>query len=164
MEKLEFYDQDKKIMSMGFHFDEFVWTFYGSEPINVQKDSYLYEPLEYIMNQDYVFYDNDLGCYKDENKLVWYSDCYYNPDDKYSVMDVNRMTIERKDDSFSISCVKPLDEVFSRLNCTYVIAFSPSGNGKLVKNKLTNTNLQDDIVNHIYFGLLEKNKRLIRQK
>ena len=164
MEKLEFYDKNKIIMSMGFHYDEFVWTFYERDAINVQKDSYLYEPLEYIMNQDYVFYDNDLRCFKDENKLVWFSDCYYDPDDEYSVKNVNYMTIERKDDSFEISCVKPLEEEFGGLDYPYVIIFSPAGNGKYAKNIKTGTNLQDDIVNHIYFRLLEKNRKLIRKK
>ena len=35
--KVIIYDNDKKVLEMGFIFDEFVYTFYTNEPIIIDK-------------------------------------------------------------------------------------------------------------------------------
>ena len=155
-----FYDNDKLVMSMGYQFDEFVWAFY--DKIMVTKEDELYEPLCYIMSQNYQFVNDDLECSKTDDKLVWYSDCYYNPDDQFSIMNVSYLTIERHEDCFNLYCTKPLDKILGKLDSNYVIVFSPAGNGKYARNIDKSTNLQDDIIINVYQSLLHK--KLIRKK
>ena len=114
------------------------------------------------MNNYYDFGDEILQNYKDSNKLIWHSDCYYNPDDKWSIASVSCLNIERNDNCFKIWCTKKLDEIIDRPYKTYGICFSPAGNGKYSKNLATGLTLQDDFVIHIYQPLLNKNKALKR--
>ena len=99
---------------------------------------------------------------KDSHKLIWHSDCYYNPDDEWSIASVSCLNIERNDFCFKIWCTKKLDEMLDRPYRTYGICFSPAGNGKYSKNLNTGLTLQDDFVTHIYQPLLNKNKVLKR--
>ena len=107
--------------------------------------------------------DELLKSYKDKNKLIWYSDCYYNPDDVWSVESVSCLNIERKDNYFNIWCTKKLDERINRSHKTYSIAFSPLMNGVFTRNINTGLTLQDDVVTMIYQTLL-KNKTKVLKK
>ena len=153
-------DNDCEIMNMDHSIDECTWYFYSDDVILVTPDMELYSVLDNFMNQEYIFPNDTLLNYKDKNKLVWYSDCYYNPDDEWSIASVSCLNIEKIDEGFKIWCTKKLDEKINRVNKTYCICFSPSGNGNYNRNLKTGYTLQDDFVRMVYQPLLQKAKVL----
>ena len=160
---IHFYDdENNEIMYIDHSTDECIWYFHSDNIINVTADMELYNLLYIFMNNYYDFGDEILQNYKDSNKLIWHSDCYYNPDDKWSIASVSCLNIERNDNCFKIWCTKKLDEMIDRPHKTYGICFSPAGNGKYSKNLATGLTLQDDFVIYIYQPLLNKNKVLKR--
>ena len=160
---IHFYDdENNEIMYIDHSTDECIWYFHSDNIINVTADMELYNLLYIFMNNYYDFGDDILQNYKDSNKLIWHSDCYYNPDDKWSIASVSCLNIERNDNCFKIWCTKKLDEIIDRPYKTYGICFSPAGNGKYSKNLATGLTLQDDFVIYIYQPLLNKNKVLKR--
>jgi len=160
---IHFYDdKNNEIMYIDHSTDECIWYFHSDSIINVTADMELYNLLHSFMNNYYDFNDEILPNYKDSNKLIWYSDCYYNPDDEWSIASVSCLNIERNNNCFKIWCTKKLDEMIDRSYKTYGICFSPAGNGKYSKNLDTSLTLQDDFVIHIYQPLLNKNKVLKR--
>lgn len=152
-------DNDNEIMYLDHSYDECIWYF-DTEKVIVNPGDDLYEGIDLLMSQSYVFGNEVLKTSKTKDKLVWFSDCYYDPDDSWSVDSVSCLTIEKKDDSYEISCNKKLDEVINRANKTYCIAFSPAGNGKFSRNIESGLSLQDDFVIMVYRPLLEKSKVL----
>ena len=158
--KISFYDDsDNETMYIDYSSDECVWYFNSSEVATITEDSALFEPIKNIMLQQYEFDNNEvLHSYKDDNKLVWYSDCYYNPDDEWSINSVSYLTIEFIDGVYKLKCTKPLDEIIDRKNKSYVIGFSPLGNGRYAKNIETGLTLQDDFVLQVYQKLLKNEK------
>lgn len=162
---IHFYDnENSEIMYIEHCVDDCIWYFNSENIINVTEDMELYNLLEKFMNQNYKFNDEVLINFKDKNKLIWYSDCYYNPCDEWSTHSVSCLNIERKDKSFKIWCTKKLDEIIDRPHKTYGISFSPAGNGKFSKNLNTGKTLQDDFINYIYQQLLVENKILKKLK
>ena len=160
---IHFYDdENNEIMYIDHSTDECIWYFHSDNIINVTADMELYNLLYIFMNNYYDFGDDILQNYKDSNKLIWHSDCYYNPDDKWSIASVSCLNIERNDNCFKIWCTKKLDEMLDRPHKTYGICFSPAGNGKYSKNLNTGLTLQDDFVTCIYQPLLNKSKVLKR--
>ena len=160
---IHFYDdENNEIMYIDHSTDECIWYFHSDNIINVTADMELYNLLYIFMNNYYDFGDEILQNYKDSNKLIWHSDCYYNPDDKWSIASVSCLNIERNDNCFKIWCTKKIDEIIDRPYKTYGICFSPAGNGKYSKNLATGLTLQDDFVIYIYQPLLNKNKVLKR--
>jgi len=156
-----FYDDaNNEIMYIDHSADECIWYFQSESIINITEDMELYNLLNDFMKNCYHFGDDILPSYKDRNKLIWYSDCYYNPDDEWSIASVSCLNIERKDKSFRIKCTKKIDELIDRTYKSYGICFSPAGNGKYSKNLNTGLTLQDDFVTYIYQPLLNKNKIL----
>lgn len=154
---VHFYDDnDCEIMYIDHSVDDCMWYFYSNNIINITQDMELYNMLDNFMQQNYVFSDDVLPSYKDNNKLIWYSDCHYNPDDEWSVISVSCLNIERKDGSFNIWCTKRLDEKINTPNKSYGICFSPCGNGRYSRNVNTGATLQDDFVVLIYQPLLSK--------
>jgi len=159
--KVKFINEDKNemVMYIDYSTDECIWFFSDSDEVTITSDMELFDLLKNLMLQQYVFSDSEvLKCYKDDNKLVWYSDCYYNPDDEWSKNSISYLTIKYLNDCFKIKCKKPLDEVINRKNKFHVIAFSTSGNGKFAKNVKSGLTLQDDFVIMIYQQLIQKNK------
>ena len=65
---------------------------------------------------------------------------------------------EYLDETFTLKCTKPLDNMFDRSEKSHVIAFSPLGNGKYTKNIESGLTLQDDFVIMVYQELLKKEK------
>ena len=156
-----FYDNDELTMYIDYSMDECVWCFNTDKIIKITKDMELYWLLDSFMNEDYIFGDDEiLKCYKDKNKLVWYSDCYYDPDNEMSISMVSKLNVERKDGYFNIWCTKELDKIINRNTKTYVVSFSPSFNGRYTRNINSGLTLQDDFVILIYLKLLSKNKVL----
>jgi len=156
-----FYDEENnELMYMDHSTDDCVWYFHSGSIITVTNDMELYNLLDSFMNHYYEFNDEVLPNYKDNNKLIWYSDCYYNPDNEWSIASVSCLNIERNDSCFKIWCTKKIDKLIDRPHKSYGICFSPAGNGKYSKNLNTGLTLQDDFVTHIYQPLLNKNKLL----
>lgn len=158
--RVEFYDNNNnEIMYMDYSIDEGIWYFSDDNIITINKEMELFECLMYLMNQQYTF-SNDavLRSSKEDNKIVWYSDCYYNPDDEWSIKSVSYLTIEYADNIFRLQCVKPLDEVIDRNQKFHCIGFSPCGNGQYAKNNLNGLTLQDDFIFGVYHKLLKQEK------
>jgi len=156
---INFYDdKDCVIMYIDYSTDDCIWFFNSDRIINITPDMELYSVLDNFMNNTYEFNDDVLINYKDENRLIWYSDCYCNPDDIWSVSSVSCLNIQRKNDGFNVWCTKKLYERVNRAQKTFGICFSPAGNGKYSKNLSTGLTLQDDFVSNVYRVLLEKNK------
>lgn len=153
-------DNEREIMYIDHSTDECIWFFNSEQVIKLTKESELYELINNLMNNNYLFQNEDLQNYKDETTLTWYSDCYYNPDDEWSLASVSCLNIKKQDDCIYIWPTKKLDELIDRKHKTYGICFSPAGNGKYSKNVNTGTFLQDDFITMVYQKLLEKNKVL----
>ena len=163
--KITFYIDDDEKMVMDFYSDEFIWLFKDSNVVSITKDMELYSLFNYILNQDYNFSnDTILKDYKDKDTLIWYSDCYYNPDDEWSKNNVSFLTIKKVNDEFQVFCTKTLDDIINRKNENHTICFSTAGNGKHAININTGTTLQDDIVINIYQYLLSNNKLSRKRK
>ncbi len=159
--RIEFFsnETDEIVMYIDYPIDECIWCFSNSDEIYLSKSEELFELIKELMSQQYIFNDNAvLKSYKDNNKLVWYSDCYYNPDDEWSRNSVSYLTIIYEDNAIRLKCTKLLDEMIERKDKSHVIAFSPSGNGKFAKNINTGMTLQDDFVINVYQELLKKEK------
>ena len=158
--KISFYDNSNTaIMYIDYLADECVWYFNNNEVITITEDMELFELLKSIMSQQYKFNDDKiLKSYKSNNKLIWYSDCYYNPDDEWSRNSVSYLTIEYIDGVFKLKCTKPLDNMIDIKEKSHVIAFSPFGNGKYTKNIDSGLTLQDDFVIMVYQELLKREK------
>ena len=158
--KISFFDNsDNEIMYIDYSTDECIWYFNSSEVITITKDMDLFELLRTLMLQQYEFDNTEvLHNHKDNNNLVWYSDCYYNPDDEWSIKNVSYLTIEYVDGVFKLKCTKPLDEIINRKSKSHIIGFSPLGNGRYAKNIKTGLTLQDDFVQNVYQKLLKKEK------
>ena len=150
--KVSFYDDSNtEIMFIDYPGDECIWCFNNSDVITITSDIDLYYPLIDIMSQEYIFDDTDiLKSYKSNNKLVWYSDCYYNPDDEWSRNSVSYLTIEFVNGVFQLKCTKPIYSIIDRQNEFHVIGFSPLGNGKHAMNISTGLTIQDDFVIKVY--------------
>ena len=159
--RIEFWNEEtnEMIMYIDYPTDECIWYFSSSEVITITKDMDLFELLKNIMSQQYDFSDSEvLKSYKNNNSLVWYSDCYYNPDDEWSRNSVSYLTIEFVNDAFKLKCTKPLDDMIDRETKSHVIGFSPLGNGKYAKNIKLGLTLQDDFVQMVYQNLLKNDK------
>ena len=151
-------DTNEMVMYIDYPTDECIWYFNNSELITITKDMDLFELLKNIISQQYKFNEDEiLKSYKSDDKLIWYSDCYFNPDDEWSRNSVSYLTIEYIDGVFKLKCTKPLDEIIDRKEKSHVIVFSPLGNGRHAKN-IDGLTLQDDFVIMVYQELFKKNK------
>ena len=155
-----FYNNDGvEIMYIDYSTDECIWHFSSSDVIEITSDNVLYPMLVQFMNQNYIFFNEVLENKKEENKLLWFSDCYFNPDDAYSVASVSSLNIEYKDDIFYVWCNKELDKKIKRPNQYHSICFSPCGNGQYSRNIDTGLTLQDDFVSIVYHSLISLMKK-----
>lgn len=150
-----FYDDtDKELMRMGYVGADFVWSFSTNDTIRIGETNDLYKGLEYIMKQDYDFNSEELKCFKDDKKLIWYSDCAYNPNKPDELKSISYLTVEKDEESFKISCTKPIDRIIKRTNSFHAIGFGPLGNGRYARNSDNGKNFQDEIVDHLYLNLI----------
>ena len=153
-------DKGEKLMHIDYSSDECIWYFYSDKVIKVTENMELYNLLDDLFQENYKFQGYPLIDYKDDKKLCWYSDCYYDPDNLWQVASVSCLNIEREENYFKIWCSKKLDEMIERKDKTYGICFSPLGNGKYNRNTKTGLTFQDDFVIKIYQKLLNKDKTL----
>lgn len=149
------------VLEQQFHADEFIWVVRSKEPIILQREGNetFFDELNEIMNNDYIF-QKGVPSQKNENKLIWFSDQYCDLEDEDSVKRINRLVIEKLEETFRISVHNPFLEEMNIKKSIYIIAFSPLYNGYFTRNTKTNLTLQDDMA-VIYQKLLyERGRRL----
>lgn len=161
---IEFYDDNNLIIKIGFISDELVLQVLSDSIININAESELYGCLNDIFNQNYDFGENYLGDVKNEKKLIWHSDCYFNPEYDYSIKRISCLNIIFEEKIFKVWCNNPINELFNKKNNYFCICFSPNGNGRYARNIESNMSLQDDFVFKIYNKLKEKTnvKKLVK--
>ena len=154
-------ENDELVLEQQFHADEFIWVVRSKEPIILQREGNetFFDELNEIMNNDYIF-QKGVPSQKSENKLIWFSDQYCDLEDEDSVKRINRLVIEKLEETFRISVHNPFLEEMNIKKSIYIIAFSPLYNGYFTRNTKTNLTLQDDMA-VIYQKLLyERGRRL----
>lgn len=156
-------DNDSLIMYIDHSVDDCIWFFNTDNVITIIEDMELYNLLDNFMNQNYEFSNGILKNYKDDNKLIWYSDRYYNPDDDFDIASVSCLNIIKENNCFKIWCTQKLDEIIDRTDKTYGIGFAPAGNGIYSKNINTNLTLQDDFIQMIYHPLLKTKNKVLKK-
>lgn len=146
--RLSFMKEDSPIMELSWFFDEFIWMINSGEPIIITEDidKVFYDNLCQLMSNNYKFYIDNKLSFKKDNKLQWLSDQCVDLDDELETDRINRLVIERIDNSFIISVDNPFLNRLGIRRDSFTISFSPAGNGYMVKNVDTDTNLQDDVV------------------
>lgn len=151
-------DGDIQIFSMGFFFDEFIWSFKVNGPVVITRniDSLFYDNLDLIMSGNYSFENNGLSSLSN-GKLIWFSDQMCDFEDKDATDRISRLVIERKDESFKISMINPFYEEYG-INRERTVAFSSMGNGYHTRNIVTGSTFQDDIVINLFWNSLNRNK------
>lgn len=154
-----FYDErNQEVMYIDYSRDECIIGVNTDEKIIVDSDTELYSLLEKLMQQKYIFKNDVLINSKTDTTITWHSDCYYNPDDEFSVASVSCLNIAKKNNHIEIWCTKKSDEIFGKKTKSYVVAFSPCGNGQYSRNIETGLTFQDDFVIMIYYNLKNKSK------
>lgn len=133
------------------------FTFFGdvtkNDPLVLsgREDKVFYKNLDWFMKQSYRFGQH--YSYKRDNLLNWVSDCCYIIDipntlciSDYSMFkdttDTPKLIIQKTPNSIIMGYSKPISK---DTNGT-VVGFSPAGNGQNVRNEVTNSTLQDDMV------------------
>lgn len=144
---LLFTHEDKVVMELKWFHDEFMWLVCEeSIVITRESDEVFYMQLNALMNNDYQFFIDSKLSNKSDNRIEWLSDQYCDLEDKDSTDKVNRLIIERVNETFVIKIENPYLKENGINRSSYAVAFSPAGNGYMVKNIETGTNFQDDIV------------------
>ena len=156
-------DNDNEIMHIDFKTDDCIWFFESDKKLTITKDMELHSLLSDFMAQEYSFQDSLLRSSKNDSSLIWYSDCYYNPEDEWSVDSVSCLHIEKVGENFDIWCTKELDKKFTRPNKTYGVCFSPCGNGIYTRNNKTGMTLQTEFVTMIYQPLMFRPKQFTKK-
>ena len=114
------------VLEQQYHADEFIWVVRSKEPIILQREGNetFFDELNEIMNNDYIF-QKGVPSQKNENKLIWFSDQYCDLEDEDSVKRINRLVIEKLEETFRISVHNPFLEEMNIKKSIYIIAFSP---------------------------------------
>ncbi|MBQ8192719.1 MAG: hypothetical protein IJZ46_01430 [Bacilli bacterium] len=165
-EKLYLIDNDKVLLETGRIGAEFVIHLYVNYPIVITKklDEYLYINLKELLENKYVFFNNQLS-YQIDNKIVWFSDCYCDIEDSEESDRVSRLIIEYIDVQIQISYTNPFYEKYN-IDRDAIIAFSPAGNGFYSRNINTGLTFQDDVAIAFYKTLVEdyvKSKKKVKK-
>lgn len=137
------------ILEMKFISDEFVVIINTDDKITITKelDPYFYNHLSRFMENRYIF--NNPYSSKTPTKLVWLSDQYIDVDKPNGYDLVNRLVIEKVDDSFQIYYYNPFFKQLGIKKASHLIAFSPAGNGNNSKNIETERDLQTEFVSMV---------------
>lgn len=146
--KLSLVDKDGTVLSMSWFFDEFTWIIESMEPIVITRevDEILFNNLCNLLNNEYKFYISNELSNQSNNRIQWFSDQAVNLEDEFSTDTINRLVIERIEDKIVISVFNPFLNKNGIIRKSYVVAFSPGGNGYQTRNVKTCLSFQDDIV------------------
>ena len=145
---LLFIEGNKVVMELSWFYDEFIWLINVCYPIVFTReiDESFYMQLNMLMDSDYQFFIDDKLSFKEKDKIQWLSDQCCDLDNQEETDRINRLVIERINETFVIRVENPFLLKNNINRSSYAIAFSPVGNGYMVKNIEMNTNFQDDIV------------------
>lgn len=141
---------------------EFIIGIYTTNPIIITKelDEYLYINLKQILENKYLFNNNNLS-YQKDNIIVWFSDQYCDIEDEEQTYKTNRLMIKKEENQIQINIINPFCKKHNIKNKYNIIAFSPCGNGFYSKNVNTNLTFQDDIIDAFYKILMYKDSNKI---
>lgn len=154
-------ENEKIILEQKYFSDEFLWILYDNKiTINRETNEIFYDELNKIFENEYVFQEN-IPSKKTKNKIVWLSDQYCDIEDEYSLSKINRLIIEKKNNTFIIRIENPLLEKLKISKKINVIAFSPLYNGYFSRNQKTNSTFQDDIV-MLYQKILHNKQHVLK--
>ena len=130
---------------------EFIIGIYTNKQIIITKelDEYLYINLKQLLENEYIF-NNDNLSYKKDNTIIWFSDQYCDTEDKEQTDKINRLIITKEENKIKINTINPFCEKNNIKKKHNFIAFSPCGNGFYTKNINTGLTFQDDIVDAFY--------------
>ena len=146
---------------------EFIIGIYTTNPIIISKelDEYLYLNLKQILENEYIFNNNNLS-YQKDNIIVWFSDQYCDIEDKEQTDKINRLILKLEENQIQINIINPFYKKHNIKKKYNIIAFSPCGNGFYSKNINTNLTFQDDIIDAFYKTLIYKdgNKSIFKKK
>ncbi|MBO5375656.1 MAG: hypothetical protein J6A52_02265 [Bacilli bacterium] len=126
---------------------EFVVCIRTHNPIRITReiDDNFFSSLKELISNDYLFDGYGLS-YKQEQKIVWFSDQYCDIENEKDRKRINRLILEDKGDEVQISFENPLMNELGRKKKNNFISFSPGGNGAFSKNINSGLTFQDDIV------------------
>lgn len=139
-------DDGNTILETGIIGAEFVIAIYTDKPITITKelDKSLYENLNSLFENEYIFYRN--LSFKDKNTITWVSDQSYDIDDVEQIQKVNRLIFEKNGEQIKLSGKNIFCQNNNISSKSFVIAFSPAGNGLYSKNVESGLSFQDDVV------------------
>ena len=149
-------DEGNKLLETSVIGAEFVLIIYTDKPIIITEnlDKVLYKNLLSVFANKYIF-DNSI-CSKDEKKILWVSDQNFDVDDKEQIEQVNMLIIEKEEKQIKIRAQNIFLQKLDIPIETFIIAFSPAGNGHYSKNIATGLTFQDDII--IAFNRILRNE------
>ncbi len=138
----------------------FIWEISKPLILTENDDKSFFDNLNWLMKQSYYFPHQ--YSFKDENKLVWFSEHCFDIDDKLNCDLTPRLIIEKENDIFKISYSIPYIKENRLLDRGAIISFAPAGNGYLTKNIGADSTFQDDLIN-VFYQTLE-NKSILKSK
>ena len=158
--KIYIVDNEQVLLHTGKLGADFIIHFYTKNKVIITKelDECLYFNLKELLENNYYFYHNDLS-YQEENKIVWFSDCYCNIEDEEERSRIGRLIIEKINNQIELSYENPFYEKYN-IKRDGVIAFSPAGNGFYSRNEKTGLTFQDDVVWTFHRTLLNDYSKL----
>ena len=164
-QRINFLDYNKIVSSIYFVPSYLIWEFsqdVNSEyPLILQKeDGVLYDNIDWLMKQNYMFSHN--YSYKEKDLLIWFSEHCFNIEDMFQRDLTPRLIINKDNNDFNIYYRTPYFEYSCLDEQGAIISFAPAGNGYMTKNTKSNISFQDDMV--YVFNSTINNKRLIRKK
>ena len=146
---------------------EFIISISTDNPIIITKelDEYLYLNLKQILENKYLFNNNNLS-YQKDNIIVWFSDQYCDIEDIDQTDKINRLVIKQEENQIQISIINPFYKKYNIQKKYNVIAFSPCGNGFYSKNIETRMTFQDDIIDVFHKTLIYQynDKKVLNKK
>ena len=161
-------DNNKILLSTDHIGAEFIISISTDNPIIITKelDECLYLNLKQILENEYLFNNNNLS-YQKDNVIVWFSDQYCDIEDQEQTDKVNRLILEKEENQIKISVTNPYYKKNNIKKSYSIIAFSPCGNGFSSKNINTGQTFQDDIVWTFYKTLMyqyDNNNKSLNKK
>lgn len=159
-------DNDNEVMRIGFPGSDCWWDFRSARPVVITKDMELYDLLMNLMRQDYdIPSEQTFVPKKTKDELLWYSDCYCNPDDPRSVEAVSRLTIHIVEDVIILQCLNDSFDKIGKTNQLRGVGFGCCGNGsRIAINKKTGHDFGYDFILKVNNPLQKKKKSNLTKK
>ena len=160
-------DNEQILLETDYIGGEFIIRICTTNTIVITKelDEYLYINLKQMLENKYLFNNNNLS-YQKDNTIVWFSDQYCDIEDIEQTDRINRLIIKQDENQIEINVINPFCKKYDIQKKHNVISFSPCGNGFYSKNINTNLTFQDDIVDVFYKTLIYQcnDKKVLNKK